>query len=88
MGAWFFVRLIIPSFMMAFDIFFLSLRTILGLPHPMGYGFSQCICNQAIDSIGIHLFSYVHVGERTTTQDAVQDSFTSIVKEVKFHVLH
>jgi len=44
-------------------------------------GLSQCICDQAIDSIGVHLL-YI------ATHDAIQDFFASIIRDVKFHVLH
>jgi hypothetical protein len=54
----------------------------------MAYGFSRCICNEAIDLIGIDLLSCAHAGEPTTTHDAVGDFFASIAKDVMFHVLH
>jgi len=34
-GGWLFVHLIIPSFCLASDVFFFSLHTKLGLPHPL-----------------------------------------------------
>jgi hypothetical protein len=73
---------------MAFDIFTLTLCTILGLPHPMACDLSRCICSKAINPTRIHLLHYVHGGERTTTHDAIQDYFASIVKDVGYHVVH
>jgi hypothetical protein len=35
----------------------------------------------------IHLLCCAHGGERTATHDAFQNSFTSIVRDVEFHVL-
>jgi hypothetical protein len=37
--------------------------------------------------IGINLLHSVHGGKHMTTHDAVQNSFTSIIKDVRFHVL-
>jgi hypothetical protein len=54
----------------------------------MTCGFIQCICSKALDLIGIRLFCCVHGWEHTVTHDAIQDSFSSIAKDVKFHVLH
>jgi len=88
LGVWFFAHPIIPCFKMAFDIFSLTLCIKLGLPHPKACGLSQFICGQAINLIGIHLLHYVHGGKRTTTHDAIQDSFTPIARDVGFHVSH
>jgi hypothetical protein len=68
--------------------FLLSTMHRLGLPHPTACGLSQCICGQTINLIGIHLFHYAHGGKCTATHDAIQDSFTSIARNVGFHVLH
>jgi hypothetical protein len=38
-------HLVIPSFKMASNIFFSTLHTKLGLPHPTTCGLFQCICN-------------------------------------------
>lgn len=73
--------------MMVFNIFSSTLHTKLGFPHPTARGFFQCICNQAIDSTRIHLFCCAHGGEHMATHDVIQDSFTSIAKDVMLHVL-
>jgi hypothetical protein len=72
---------------MAFGIFSLALCTRLNLPHSIARNFSQCICGQAIDLTWIHLLCCVHGGERTTTHDIIWNSFVSIARDVRFHVL-
>jgi hypothetical protein len=88
LSAWLSIHPIISFFRMASDIFSLILHTKLGLPHPTIHGLSQCICSQAINPIGIHLLCCVHGGKHMATNDAIQNSFTSIVKDVGFHVLY
>jgi hypothetical protein len=87
LGVWVFAHPIIPTCRMAFDIFSLKLHQI-GLPPSHGSWSFQCICGQAIDWIGIHLFRCVHWGKHTATHDAIQDFSTSIARDVGFHVLH
>jgi hypothetical protein len=72
---------------MAFNIFSLALHTKLGFPHPIVHGFSWCICGQTINLIRIHLFYYVHGGNRITTHDVVWNSFAFIARKVRFQVL-
>ncbi len=78
---------LIPSFQMDFNIFSLTLHNRLG-SHPMVCCFSWCICSQPIDLLRIHIFCCIHEAKLTTTHDVVQDFFTSIVRDVEFHVLH
>lgn len=87
LGAQFFACLVIPSFRMTFDIFSLTLHARLSLHHPIACGFPRCICDQTINPTWIHLFCCVHGGKCIITCDVVQDPFTSIVKDAKFHVL-
>lgn len=86
LGDWLFAHPIISSFRITFDIFSSALHVRLGLPHPLIHGFSQCICRQPINSIGIHLLCYAHGGERIVTHDVDQGFFTSIVRDDGFHV--
>jgi hypothetical protein len=79
---------LITSFQMDSNIFSSTLHNRLGFPHPMVCGLSWCICSQPIDLLRIHVFHYVHGANCTTTHDVVWDSFTSIVRDVEFHVLH
>jgi len=88
LGVWLFVYLIIPWFNMASNIFSSTLYTKLGVHHPTVHGISQCICGQPIEPIRIHLLHCDHGGEHIATQDAVWDFFTSITKDVRFHVWH
>jgi hypothetical protein len=88
LGAWHFVHLIILFFRMAFNILSLTLHIKLGLLHHIIHGFSWCICGQAIDVIWMHLLCCIHGGNHTGTHDVVWDSFASIVRDVRFHVLH
>jgi hypothetical protein len=88
LGFWFSAYPIIPSFKMAFDILSLALCTRLNLPHPIVHNFSQCICSQPIDSTRIHLLCCDHWEECVVAHDIIWDSFASIVRDVRFHVLH
>jgi hypothetical protein len=36
----------------------------------------------------MHLFCYTHDGGENISHDVVQDVFASIMKDVKFHILH
>jgi hypothetical protein len=67
---------------MAFDILSLALCTRLNLPHLIAHSFSQCI-----NSTRIHLLCCDNWGEHIVTHDVVRDSFASITKDVRFHVL-
>jgi hypothetical protein len=58
------------------------------IPHLIARGLSQCICSQPINFTWINLFCYVHGGKHITTHDVVSNFFASIVRDVKFHVLH
>jgi hypothetical protein len=87
-NVWFFPHPIIPSCRMTFNIFYSTLRTKLGLSHLIAHGLSQCICDQAINTIGIHLLPYAHGGEHMATHDVIQYSFASIANDVMFHALH
>jgi len=40
-----------------------------------------------IEAMGIHLFCYIHNGERIASHDVVRDAFAFIVKDARFHVL-
>jgi hypothetical protein len=73
---------------MDFNIFSSTLHTKLGLLPLMTHGLSQCICGQSINSTSIHIFCFVHGRKCTSTHDAVRGFFTSIVRDVRFHVLH
>ncbi len=84
LGAWLFTHLVIPSFCVTFNIFSLTLCTELGLPHPMIIGLTHYICGQSLNLMGVHLLQCSHGNECTTFHDVVQNTFISIVKNVKF----
>jgi hypothetical protein len=54
----------------------------------MAHGISQCICEQTINPTWIHLLHCAHGGKHKIKHDVIQDFFTSIVKDVGFHVLN
>ncbi len=87
LNVWLYAHLVSPSFKMASNIFASTLRTKLHLPHPMTCDFFLCICSQAINSTWLHLCCCAHRGERMATHDVVWNSFTSIIRDVRFHVL-
>jgi hypothetical protein len=88
LGAWISIYLVIPWFKMASNILSSTLNTRLGLPHPTTRGISWCICGQPIDPTRIHLLHCDHGGKCIATHDAVWNYFTSIIRDVGFHVLH
>ncbi len=63
------------------------LRTWLGLPYPLTFGLSHCICDQPLDPMGIHFLCCAHDGDKTTSHDIMQDVFVSITRDVRFYVL-
>jgi hypothetical protein len=87
-SAWLFSHPIIPSFYLASNVFSSTLHTRLG-PHPLALELTHCICGQPPNLARTHLLRYSR-GEalHTAFRDAIQDAFTSIVKNVGFHVSH
>ncbi len=71
-STWLTTRLIFPTFWLSSPIFFTTLHTRLGLPHPSIAGILQCVCTHPIDPMGIHLLHYVHNKKRTKTHDAIR----------------
>ncbi len=70
-----------------------ELVTKLSLSHLTTCGLSRCICDQLINLIQIHLLCCAHgeehiEDEHTATHDVIQDSSTSIARDVEFHVLY
>ncbi len=70
------------------NILSLALCIRLDFPHPSVHGLSQCICDQPIDSIEIHLLCCAHERKHTITHYVIWDFFASIAMDVGFHVLH
>jgi hypothetical protein len=87
-GIWLFGHWVIPFSHSTLNIFSFVIHTKLGLLHLLALGLSHCIYGQPLDPMGIHLFRYIHGGERMVSHDAMWDAFTSIVKDVCFHVAH
>ncbi len=59
----------------------------LSLSHLTTHGLSQCICEQLINLIRIHLFCCAHGEKQIVTYDVLRDFFISIARDVEFHVL-
>lgn len=57
-----FAHPIIPHFSLAFKVFSFVLRTKLGLPHPLVFKVTHCICGQPLDPTRTHLLHYSHNG--------------------------
>ncbi len=87
-SAWLFAHLVIPSFYLASNVFSSTLHTRLG-PHPLALELTHYICGQPPNPARTHLLCYSH-GEalHVAFHDAIQDAFTSIVKNVGCHVSH
>jgi hypothetical protein len=83
---WLLIRLIILFFHLPSNVCSTTLHTKLGLSHPLVLGVSHCVCNQPLDPMGIHLLYCEHGGERMTSHDVVQNVFTTIARNVGFHV--
>jgi hypothetical protein len=73
-------------FCLALNFFFIALHIRLGISHLLILGVLHYICSQPLDPMGIHLFHGAHVGEKTGSHDFVRNVFTTIVKDMKFHV--
>jgi hypothetical protein len=58
----------------------------LGFFHPLILGVSHYICSQPFNPMGIHLLHCAHGGDTTTLHDVMQDGFTIVVKDARFHV--
>jgi hypothetical protein len=59
-GVWFTTRSIFPAFPLFSTVFFTSLYTWLGLPHPSIVGILRCVCTHPIDPMGIHFLFCAH----------------------------
>jgi hypothetical protein len=80
-GAWLSPRQIIFS-RLALDVVFSIVHIRLGLPHSLVLGLSNCICDQPLNPMEIHLFCYTHGREKTMSHDVVWHAFASIMKDV------
>lgn len=83
---WLSTRPIIIFFYLTLDVFFITLHIKLGFSHPLVFEMSHYIYNQPLDLMGIHFFHYIHVGARMVLHDIVQNVFTTIVKNARFHI--
>ncbi len=61
-SVWFFVHLIIPPFYLPFDVFSYILCTRLGIPNPLIFKMTHCICDQRLETIGPTFFIAPMVG--------------------------
>jgi hypothetical protein len=64
----------LPTFHLCSTIFFITLWTWLGLPHPSIIGIPWCVCTHPINFMGIHFLRYVHGNEHTKTHDAMYNT--------------
>jgi hypothetical protein len=85
--AWLLARLVILFFHLPSNVFSTTLCTRLGLSHPLILRVSHCICNQPLDPMVIHLFHYAHGERRWLRMMLCKIYFTTIAKNVQFHVL-
>ncbi len=85
-SVWFITQLIFSTFWLFSLIFFKTLRTWLGLPHPSIANILQCVCTDLIDLMGIHFLCYIHGKECIGTHDAIRDTFVTIARNANFHM--
>jgi hypothetical protein len=83
-NVWLLIRLVIPFFHFPLDDLSTTIRSKLGLSHPLILGVSHCICNQPLDPMGIHFLRCMHGGERMASHDVVWDAFVAIAKDARF----
>jgi hypothetical protein len=85
-SAWFRTWPIFPTFWLSSLIFCITLHTQLGLPHLSIASILQCVCTHPIDSMGIHILCCVHGNECIKTYDVICNTFTTIARDVNFHM--
>jgi hypothetical protein len=85
-GTWLLVRLTTLAFYLYSTHFFTTLRTCLGLPHPITTHLSQSQCGHTIDDLGTHLFWCPYGSECTTSHNTFQDIVVAIALENGAHV--
>jgi hypothetical protein len=72
--------------MFIFKCLFLHVANQVRPPHPLIFGRIHCLCGQPLDPMGIHLLCCAHGGERISFHAVIWDAFTSIARNVKFHI--
>jgi hypothetical protein len=87
LNAWLFVRMVILTFCMAFNIFSSTLHTNLCLPRALVPDLIHCMCDQPLNLTKTHLLCCFLGGEHNTSHNVVWDAFASIMKYAGFHVL-
>jgi hypothetical protein len=75
-----------PIFHLSLAHFLITLRTRLGLPHPIITHLSQCQCGHTIDNLGTHLLQCPCKSERIVAHDTFWDIVTAIILESGTHV--
>jgi len=77
----------IPSFLINFPSFFHSTSYTTWITPSFNYRYlSICVCTHPIDLMGIHLLRCVHGNKCTWTYDVIHNTFTTIARDVGFHV--
>jgi len=70
-NVWLLARPTTPAFCLSSTHFLITLRTHLGLPHPMVAHLSWCQCGHTIDNLDIHLFWCPCMNECISTHDTL-----------------
>ncbi len=83
-GTWLVARLVFLAFWLFSLIFYTTLCTWLGLPHPSIVSIPRCV--HPINLMGIHLLLCAHGNEHIRTHDAICDTFAAITQDVSFHM--
>ncbi len=84
--AWLLTYLVIHFLCLPSNVLFIALCIRLGFFHLLVLRLSHCICSQPLDPIRIHLLCYTHGDKRMASHDVVQNVFTTITRDVGFHV--
>jgi hypothetical protein len=83
--AWLSVCPIILFIHLASNIFSSVVQCAPSWASPIYWPLACHIYGQPLDLMGIHLFCYIHGGEKKTSHNVIWDAFVSITKDVGFH---
>ncbi len=89
LDVWFFAHPIIPSFYLNFGLryFLICVAHQVALSQTFSFQVDKCICDQLLNPRGTHFLCWSNGGEHMAFYDIVWDAFTSIARDVGFHVL-
>ncbi len=85
--AWLWTRPITIFLCLTLDAFSITLHIKFGFSHPLIFEVSHFIYSQPLDPTRVHLVHYIHVRARMVSHNIVWNTFPTIVKNARFHIL-